>query len=91
MPHVLQLMAAPAPPPDEIVGPGVGGFLVIFALALATVLLIRSMVGHLRKVRYGPGPPDAGEPETSDGGQTSDETSDGADGAGRTGEHREGV
>ena len=33
--------------------PGVLGFLVVFFLALATWLLIRSMVGHLRKVRYG--------------------------------------
>ena len=32
------------------------GFLIVFALALATLLLVRSMVGHLRKVRYGPGP-----------------------------------
>ena len=54
---VLSLVAA-AIPPDDTVGPGVGGFLAIFALALATVLLIRSMVGHLRKVRYGPGPGD---------------------------------
>jgi hypothetical protein len=66
MPHVLQLLAARTPPPNDIVGPGVGGFLVIFALAIATLLLIRSMVGHLRKVRYGPGPPDADEPERSD-------------------------
>ena len=49
-------------PPDDIVGPGVGGFIAIFILALATVLLIRSMVGHLRKVRYGPGPPDDDAP-----------------------------
>lgn len=41
---------------EAIVSPGVAGFLVTFALALATVLLIRSMVKHLRKVRYGPGP-----------------------------------
>jgi hypothetical protein len=32
--------------------PGVLAFLVIFCLAIATWLLIRSMVGHLRKVRY---------------------------------------
>jgi len=32
--------------------PGVLGFLVVFLLALATWLLIRSMTGHLRKVRY---------------------------------------
>jgi hypothetical protein len=63
--HVLQLVTARTPPPDDTVGPGVGGFLVIFVLALATVLLIRSMVGHLRKVRYSP-EPDADEPERSD-------------------------
>jgi hypothetical protein len=86
MSHVLQLMAARTPPPDDVVGPGVGGFLVIFALALATILLIRSMVGHLRKVRYSPGP-DAGETKSPDDAQSSD----GAEDAGRTGEHREGV
>ena len=32
--------------------PGVLGFLVVFLLAVATWLLIRSMVGHLRKVRF---------------------------------------
>jgi hypothetical protein len=73
MPHVLQLVAARTPPPDDSVGPGVGGFLVIFGLAIATLLLIRSMVGHLRKVRYGPGP-DAGESESSDGGGPTDES-----------------
>lgn len=63
MSHALLLAAAllpgaQQPPPDDVVGPGVGGFIAIFLLALATVLLIRSMVGHLRKVRYGPGPAD---------------------------------
>jgi hypothetical protein len=43
------------------IGPGLAGFLVIFGLALATVLLVRSMVGHLRKVRYGPGPEGTGK------------------------------
>jgi hypothetical protein len=66
VPHVLGLVAAQTPPPDSTVGPGVGGFLAIFAIAIATVLLIRSMVGHLRKVRYGPGPPDD-EPQHVDG------------------------
>ena len=39
-------------------------------MALATVVLIRSMVGHLRKVRYSPDPaapqqePTAGDPGT---------------------------
>ena len=56
MVYLLQVVAAQTPPPDDSVGPGVAGFLAIFGVALATVLLIRSMVGHLRKVRYGPGP-----------------------------------
>jgi hypothetical protein len=42
----------------ETVGPGLAGFLAIFALAVVTVLLFRSMTGHLRKVRYGPRPED---------------------------------
>ena len=42
--------------PPENAGPGLLGFLAIFGVALVTVLLMRSMVGHLRKVRYGPGP-----------------------------------
>jgi len=45
-----------APPPDDQVSPGLLGFAVVFGLALATVLLIRSMVYHLRKVRYSPDP-----------------------------------
>jgi hypothetical protein len=36
--------------------PGLAGFVVTFLLAIATWLLIRSMVGRLRKVRYGPDP-----------------------------------
>jgi hypothetical protein len=47
------LQAAPSP---ETVGPGFGGFLAIFGVAVATVFLLRSMVGHLRKVRYSPDP-----------------------------------
>lgn len=53
---LLQVAAARQPPPADMVGPGTAGFITIFLLALATVVLIRSMVGHLRKVRYGPGP-----------------------------------
>jgi hypothetical protein len=45
-------------PDPSIVSPGVEGFVIMFVLALATVVLMRSMVGHLRKVRYGPGPPE---------------------------------
>jgi hypothetical protein len=44
------LFAAGADP--RYASPGVLGFLVVFFLAVATWLLIRSMVGHLRKVRY---------------------------------------
>ena len=56
-----------ARPPDDQVSPGLLGFLVTFALVLATIVLIRSMVGHLRKVRYSPDPanpepPEPGEP-----------------------------
>lgn len=36
----------------SVVSPGLGGFLTLFILALAFIVLIRSMVGHLRKVRY---------------------------------------
>jgi len=45
-------------PDPDTVSPGFLGFVVIFLLAVATVLLIRSMVGHLRKVRYSPEPQD---------------------------------
>ena len=48
-PQVVQV-----PDPDTV-SPGFMGFVVIFLLAVATILLIRSMVGHLRKVRYSPG------------------------------------
>jgi hypothetical protein len=44
-----------APDPDRVT-PGVAGFLVMFLLALATVVLLRSMTKHLRKVRYSPDP-----------------------------------
>jgi hypothetical protein len=43
-------------PDPDTVSPGFLGFVVIFVLAIATVLLVRSMVGHLRKVRYSPEP-----------------------------------
>jgi hypothetical protein len=57
------------------VGPGLAGFLAVFALALATWLLFRSMNRHLRNVRYrgdepgdGPGPTGRGsEPGQRDG------------------------
>ena len=43
-------------PDPDLVTPGVAGFLVVFLLAVATILLLRSMTGHLRKVRYSPDP-----------------------------------
>jgi hypothetical protein len=45
-------------PDPDTVSPGFLGFAVIFVLSLATILLIRSMVGHLRKVRYSVAPED---------------------------------
>jgi hypothetical protein len=56
---VTVLAGLPAATSDKV-SPGFAGFLAVFVLAVATVLLIRSMVGHLRKVRYSPGP--EGEP-----------------------------
>ena len=66
MGDVIALLAAtvtPSPgptsvrtPDPELVTPGVAGFLVVFLLALATIVLVRSMTGHLRKVRYSPDP-----------------------------------
>lgn len=34
------------------IGPGFAAFVVVFLLALAIWLLVRSMNGHLRRVRY---------------------------------------
>jgi hypothetical protein len=65
----LAVLATPTPspgvqPPDpDRVTPGTAGFLVVFLLALATVLLVRSMTGHLRKVRYSPDPAAKPTPE----------------------------
>jgi hypothetical protein len=36
----------------SVVSPGLGGFLTLFVMVLAFIVLIRSMVGHLRKVRF---------------------------------------
>jgi hypothetical protein len=58
---LLRLADGPAP---EQVTPGFAGFVTMFLLAVGTILLIRSMVHHLRKVRYGPGP--QGEPPDSE-------------------------
>jgi hypothetical protein len=45
------------PDPDRV-SPGFAGFAVVFLLAIATIVLIRSMTTHLRKVRHLPEPPD---------------------------------
>jgi hypothetical protein len=45
------------PDPDRV-SPGFAGFAVMFLLAVATIVLIRSMTKHMRKVRYLPEPPD---------------------------------
>ena len=58
----LLVLAAVTPPPDDRTSPGLAGFLAIFLLALATVVLIRSMVKHLRKVQYSPDPAAGPEP-----------------------------
>jgi len=51
-------------PDPDLVTPGVAGFLVVFLLALATIFLLRSMTGHLRKVRYSPDP--SAEPDPAE-------------------------
>ena len=59
MPALSVLVATttgPQGPNSADVSPGLLGFITIFVLALATVVLVRSMVKHLRKVRYSPGP-----------------------------------
>ena len=53
-------------PDPDTVSPGFLGFAVMFLLAVATLLLIRSMVGHLRKVRYAPEPEDSAPARTAD-------------------------
>ena len=60
----------PAAATFETVGPGFAGFVAIFAIAIATVFLLRSMVGHLRKVRYSPDP--AAEPQPQAPAETSE-------------------
>jgi hypothetical protein len=57
---VTVVLEGAAKPDDPVVSPGLAGFLVTFAIALATLFLIKSMVKHLRKVRYGPGPAQSG-------------------------------
>jgi hypothetical protein len=62
-------------------GPGWLGFLVLFLMAAATYLLIRSMTGHLRKVRYGPDSPDPAAPGAADAPDAAPPAGDGRPGA----------
>lgn len=39
-------------PDPDTVSPGFAGFLAVFAVAVVTVLLIRSMTKHMRKVKF---------------------------------------
>ena len=55
----VQSTVAPTQPPTvdpQKISPGMAGAIVTFILALALIVLFRSMVGHLRKVRYSPEP-----------------------------------
>jgi hypothetical protein len=52
-------------PNPNIVSPGWAGFVVTFLLAVAVILLVRSMTKHLRKVRYTPDPSDPSDPRRS--------------------------
>jgi hypothetical protein len=80
---VTAFTPAAVTPSLETIGPGFAGFLAIFGVAVATVLLLRSMVGHLRKVRYSPDPAaqdhedaPAGAAADPSGGTPSDRRSD---------------
>jgi hypothetical protein len=82
--------AASLPPADKV-SPGILGFAVVFVLALATWLLLHSMIGHLRKVRYSADPaapttaadPDgaSGSPRATSGGTRADGTATPGDGS----------
>jgi hypothetical protein len=67
----LAVEPTPAPdpdrPPDELIGPGIAGFVAIFLLSAAVILLIRDMNRRVQRMRYrqsareaaDPSPPDA--------------------------------
>jgi hypothetical protein len=42
----------PGRPPDELIGPGIAGFVAIFLLAVAVILLVRDMNRRVRRLRY---------------------------------------
>ncbi len=43
---------SPTAPADDLVSPGILGFIAIFAVAVITVLLIVDMTRRIRRVRY---------------------------------------
>jgi hypothetical protein len=59
---------------ESKVTPGIAGFLVVFALGVATWLLIRSMTRHLRKVDF--------DESTTEGGRTGSATGEAGEEAG---------
>lgn len=71
--NLLVLFGTPTPSPSPTVvevsatlgSPGLLGFVVTFAVAVALVLLARSMAGHLRRVSRGG--PDQDPPAPGDG------------------------
>ena len=42
----------PDRPPDDLIGPGIAGFVAIFLLAAAVILLIRDMNRRVQRMRY---------------------------------------
>lgn len=53
-------------PDPDIVSPGFAGFLTVFVLACVTVLLIRSMTGHMRRAKFLADERDRAEQEAGD-------------------------
>lgn len=86
-PAALAQVPGPAPDLDPYtVTPGIGGFLVFFALALAAWFLYRSFVRHMRRVQVR-ALLEAEERDRERGGRPGED----ADGEGRDGEKPRGV
>jgi len=49
-------------PADELIGPGIVGFLVTFGVAVALVFLVRDMNRRIQRLRYGRGRDDETDP-----------------------------
>ena len=60
-------------PADELIGPGIIGFLVTFGVAVALVFLVRDMNRRIQRLRYGRGDTDApGDADGPDAGRGPD-------------------